>query len=250
MEDLWERDHFFSNPAKIESFRRWRASFGDMRELMSAADATTPLFWAAERASKSSIRVSILYMATSLTNFQMHVRMTNKAPITMHVNSMIWMPRLLSCSGIVGRWRNEVAAGNGRRRVSLRPRCRGCLLAHYKHRKWWCFVFRSMSSWKVSKGGLRGCKQKIDYVSSAICLKLGTHHRSFKMVLKGVRSNIQLTRSSRQKVVCEGKDLLRPGNLVTLLCWELHLEDLGKSLMPIWKTTVLVAGSSYTTSNM
>ena len=70
------------------------------------------------------------------------------------------------------------------------------------------------------------------------------------MVLKGVRSNIQLTRSSRQKVVCEGKDLLRPGNLVTLLCWELHLEDLGKSLMPIWKTTILVAGSSYATSNM
>ena len=119
MEDLWERDHFFSNPANIESFRRWRASFGDIRELMSAADATTPLFWAAERASKSSMRVSILYMATSLTNFQMHVRMTNIAPITMHRASMIWMPRLLSCSVIVGGWRlrNEVAAGNGRKRV-------------------------------------------------------------------------------------------------------------------------------------
>ena len=174
MEDLWERDHFFSNPAKIESFRRWRASFGDMRELMSAADATTPLFWAAERASKSSMRVSILYMATSLTNFQMHVRMTNNAPITMHVNSMIWMPRLLSCSGIVGRWRNEVAAGNGRRRVrsSTSTWRLPCLLAHYKHRKWWRFVFLSMSSWKVWKGGLQGCKYKIDHVSSAICIKL------------------------------------------------------------------------------
>ena len=80
IEDLWDLDHFFSNPAKIESFRRWRASFGDISELIStgAPDApAAPLaFWAADKASKSSIRDSILYLATNFTSFQIQVRIT------------------------------------------------------------------------------------------------------------------------------------------------------------------------------
>ena len=41
-----------SNPARMESFRKFLASFGDIIPLMSASDAE-PLFCAAESASKS-----------------------------------------------------------------------------------------------------------------------------------------------------------------------------------------------------
>ena len=92
---------FFSNPANMESLRRFLASLGDMRPLISAGAAgaaAPPPFWlaATERASRSSIWLSILYMATSLTSFQIQVRMTRRAPIIMHEKRMIWMPRLLS----------------------------------------------------------------------------------------------------------------------------------------------------------
>ena len=41
-----------SNPAKMESFRKFLASLGDIRPLMSASEAE-PLFCAAESASRS-----------------------------------------------------------------------------------------------------------------------------------------------------------------------------------------------------
>ena len=52
-DDLCDRDGLLrSNPAKMESFRKFLASLGDIMPLMSARDAD-PLFCAAESASRS-----------------------------------------------------------------------------------------------------------------------------------------------------------------------------------------------------
>ena len=52
-DDLCDLDGLLrSNPAKMESFRKFLASLGDIRPLMSASEAE-PLFCAAESASRS-----------------------------------------------------------------------------------------------------------------------------------------------------------------------------------------------------
>ncbi len=92
---------FLSKPAKMDSFLRFLASLGDMNPLMSTGPEATvgpPKFlcWAADKASRSSMCASILYMATILTSFQIQVKITKKAPMTMQEKSIICMPLLPS----------------------------------------------------------------------------------------------------------------------------------------------------------